>query len=79
MQASLPPGDGVANLLFNGDLFEGLLDRSLALTDVPEQDLYHPIDVLALDSQAWTLREYSAIVIAVIPSVACPFGHLHES
>ena len=30
------------------------------------QDLNLPIDVLALDRQAWTLRKYSAIVTAVM-------------
>ena len=75
MQASLSPNDGVTNLLYNGDLYWGLLDRNLALTDAPVQDLHLPIDVLPLDSQAWTLRTYSAIVIAVMLSLACPFGH----
>lgn len=75
MQAGLASGDGVGNLLHNGDLSKGLLDRILALTDAPAQHLHRPIGRLPLDSQAWTLRTYFATPLAVMPSIACPFGH----
>ena len=40
------------NIFYNRDLYRGLLDWNLFLTDAPVQDLYHPMGILPLDGQA---------------------------
>ena len=71
VRAGLQPGDRVANMLYGGDLYKGFLDLALALTDGPTPNFQLSIGVAPLESQAWTLRTYSATVLAAMPTVMC--------
>ena len=70
-RAGLRPGDRVANLLYGGDLYKGFLDLGLALTNAPTPNFHLSIGVAPLESQAWTLRTYTATVLVAMPTVMC--------
>ena len=69
--AGVRPDDRIANLLYGGDLYKGFLDLSLALMDAHIPNFHLSIGVSPLDSQAWTIRTFSATVLVAMPTIMC--------
>ncbi len=69
IRAGLQSGDRVANMLYGGDLYKGLLDLGLALTEASVPNFYLSIGVAALESQSWTIRTYAVNVLVAMPTV----------
>ncbi|MCJ1224606.1 hypothetical protein MMC12_001251 [Toensbergia leucococca] len=74
VRAGLLPGDRVANLLYGGDLYKGFVELSLALMEVTVPNVHLSIGVAPLESQVWTLREYSPTMLVAMPTIMCRLG-----
>ncbi|KAH6652736.1 hypothetical protein BKA67DRAFT_536458 [Truncatella angustata] len=69
-RAGLQPGDRVANLLSNGDLYMGYLLNVLSWADSSIPFVQLPISTLVeVERMVWPLQEFQATVLSAMPTI----------